>query len=120
MELKLNIYDKNTIVKTYTAENYRIKMGTIEEIISLIDIEKFSNVDLTDAAAIANDNAVLMEIVKIVLKAFDKISPLMMDVFEGLTREECGSTDPVEIAVVIREVFAYTFGELVNAISTKN
>ena len=39
MELKLNIYNKKEIVKTYTAETYDLMFGTVEDLIDLINLD---------------------------------------------------------------------------------
>ena len=40
MDLKLNIYEKRKIVKTYTAETYDLMFGTVEDLLNIIDIDK--------------------------------------------------------------------------------
>lgn len=119
MELKLNIYDGNKIIKTYTAEGYRLKMGTIEEVLRLIDFEKFANVDLNKPETLT-DNILIIEIIKIVTKAFDTFSSLTMDIFDGLTREEYASTDAVEVGTLLFHVCKYTFAQLGAVVSAKN
>lgn len=113
MELKLNIYEGTKIIKTYTSAGYRLKMGTAEDILGLIDIDKFSGVELTD-------NAAIMEIVKIVLKARESFEPVIRDIFEGLTHEDYRAADVVEIAVVLWRVVQHTFNELTKAVTSKN
>ena len=74
MEVKLNIYGENKeIVKTYTVEGYDLKMGTIEDFVDIFDVD-----DLSDKATL----------VKMVIKGYRQIKPLMKDVFPGLTDEE--------------------------------
>ena len=73
MEIKLNIYNGKNVVNTYTAEGYDLMMGTIEDFMDIIDIEK-----LNDTGAVA----------KMVMKGYAQIKPLMKDIFPGLTDEE--------------------------------
>lgn len=42
MELTLNIYDHAVITKVYKAETYEIKFGTIEDLLEVLDIEKWT------------------------------------------------------------------------------
>lgn len=120
MELKLNIYDGDEAIKTYTAHGYRLKMGTIEELLKLIDIDKFKGVDLTNTESIKSNNDVLFEILKIVVKGFPKFRPLLMDVFKGLTADEYENIDPAEVAAVLINIVVYTFGRFEAAFAGKN
>lgn len=74
--LKLNIYskeEKGKIEKVYTAESYDLMLGTVEDIMQLIDVDK-----MTDNKAIA----------AMVVKGYSKIKPFIKDVFEGVTDDE--------------------------------
>lgn len=74
--LKLNIYsaeDKQKIEKTYTAESYDLMLGTVEDIMQLIDVDK-----MTDNKAIT----------AMVVKGYSKVKPFIKDVFNGVTDEE--------------------------------
>lgn len=42
MELKLNIYKDKQVEKTYTANDFMLMTGTCEDILCLVDIDKFS------------------------------------------------------------------------------
>lgn len=75
-EIKLNIYregSKTEIEKTHTADGYELMLGTVEDFMSVIDIDKL------------DDN---MAVAKMVCKSMAKIKPLMKDIFPGLTDEE--------------------------------
>lgn len=74
--IKLNIYrkdNKNEIEKTYTAETYDLMLGTVEDIMNVIDVDK-----MNDKAAVA----------VMCVKGYSKIKPFIKDVFEGVTDEE--------------------------------
>ena len=77
--LKLNIYSKEKkgeIEKTYTAEGYDLMLGTIDDLVSIIDLDK-----MDDEKAIAG----------MILKGYKQIKPLLHDVF-GATEEELNRT----------------------------
>lgn len=112
MEFKLNIYEGKNIVKTYTANDFLLKTKTCEDILKLVDIDKFSG-GLSDEVA-------MMEVLKIVIKAFDKFNPLMKEVFEGLTDEEYANTSIKEVAGVVINIIIYTLNELFSISNTKN
>jgi hypothetical protein len=74
--IRIDIYDpndKNRVENTYTAEGYDLMMGTLEDFISIIDLEKL------------DDN---VEVAKMVIKAYDQLKPLICDVFPEMTSED--------------------------------
>ena len=92
MEIKLNIYGENKqIAKTYTAEGYDLEMGTIEDFVDIFDVD-----DLSDKATL----------VKMVIKGYKQIKPLMKDVFPGLTDEEFRHIRLEHLVEVISELGA--------------
>lgn len=94
MELRLNIYSKERneetgkkeIVKTYTTDEYDLMYGTIEDILTIFDIEQM------------NDNTAML---KMVIKFMDQLKPLLKDVFFGLTDEELKCIKVKELVPVV-------------------
>lgn len=87
--ISINIYDKNDktkIDKTYTVEGYDLMLGTVEEFVQLIDVDK-----LNDNTAVAG----------MVLKGYGKIKPLIKDIFPGITDEELNRVKVTELVQVI-------------------
>ena len=78
MNLVLNIYKGREIEKTYTANTYDLLFGTIEDILSVVDV-----LDMKDTG----------EILKVVSSAISTFKPFLMDIFEGLTEEELRRTN---------------------------
>lgn len=97
MQLKLNIYEKKEIVKTYTAETFDLSYGTIEDLISAVDLDKI-------------DNAV--EVGKMVVSILPQIKPILCEIFDGLTEAEIRKAHVKEIIPVFVEAFKYAFSEL--------
>jgi hypothetical protein len=80
--LKLNIYkedNKNEIEKTFTAEGYDLMLGTLQDIMAIIDIDKINS---------GNE----MELAKMAIRGFDQIAPILRDVFPEVTTEELRRT----------------------------
>lgn len=106
MELKLNIYKvKNgarTIEKTYTANDYEIMFGTVEDIINALELDKITGNKLS------ND-----ELTSILFKALGRgvpqISLFLQDIFPGLTKEELKNTKVNEVKNVILGVIQNAF-----------
>ena len=97
MEIKLTIYNGKNVVNTYTAEGYDLMMGTIEDFMDIIDIEK-----LNDTGAVA----------KMVMKGYAQIKPLMKDIFPGLTDEEFRGIKLTELVQVMAQIGAAVINNL--------
>ncbi len=65
--------DKKKVEKFYTAEGYDLMLGTVEDFMDIIDIDKIGN---------------NIELAKMVLKGYGQLKPLIMDIFPELTDEE--------------------------------
>ena len=65
--------DKKKVDKIYTAEGYDLMLGTVEDFMNIIDIDKLGN---------------NIELAKMVLKGYGQLKPLIMDIFPELTDEE--------------------------------
>lgn len=107
MNLKLNVYEGNKIVKTYEANDFTLMTGVCEDIIKEIDIDKLTSGKL-------DDTTLGIEVIKIVAKSFSKFKPFLQDVFEGLTDDEYRHTSMKEVAKVVVDIVQYTVGELFN------
>ena len=83
MDLKLNIYEKKKVVKTYTAETYDLMFGTVEDLIDLIDLDQLKN---------GTDAEIIKLVGKVIINGMGIIKPLLKDIFEGLTDEELKKT----------------------------
>ena len=113
MEFRLNIYNGKEVEKTYIANDFMLTTGTAEDMLKLVDIDKL--------AGGLNDEGAILEVVKIVAKAFNSFNPLMKEIFEGLTDDEYRRTHIVEVGKVVLDVLKYTFAELFSATtSVKN
>lgn len=90
--MKLNIYskeNKNKIEKTYTAESYELMLGTVEDIMDVIDLDK-----MTDNVAIT----------KMLVKGYRQLMPFLKDVFEGVTDEELKHVRVKELIPLFAEI----------------
>lgn len=98
MQLVLNIYDPQSkmIAKQYTAETVDIMLGTIEDVIDIIDVDKLDSD---------------MELVKVVVAAMKKLKPLLKEVFYGVTDEELKNTKVKELVPLFVRIFKYMMSE---------
>ena len=88
-EIKLNIYeatDKTKVEKTYTTKGYKLMYGTVKDFMSVIDLDRI------------DDNT---EVAKMVMKGYDQIEPLILDIFPDLLEEELRRTGVDDLISVI-------------------
>ena len=112
MELKLNIYEKREVVKTYTSSTYDLELGTVEDFINIIDTEKLLSGD--------SDAEFVGAIASLVTKGFPQLKPLLLDVFDGLTESELRHTRVSEVVRVLIDIVKYSVDEIKLMATGKN
>ena len=109
--MKLNIYEKKKIIKTYEADTYDVCYGTIEDIGNVLQLDKLET---------GSD----VEIIKMCFSAFKEsreiINELFKDIFDGLTDAELKKAHLKEMIDVIIELVHFTFGQLNLGNNSKN
>ena len=106
-EIKLNIYKagtNNEIEKTYITKGYKLMYGTVKDFMSIIDLDKIDN------------NA---EVAKMIMKGYDQIEPLILDIFPELLEEELRRTGIDDIISVIIQT-GQAIAESLNILKSKN
>ena len=111
MDLKLNIYEKRKIVKTYTAETYDLMFGTVEDLLNVIDIDNIQAGDKTE---------LIKAVAKVLAHSMDIVKPLLKDVFDGLTDEELRNTSIKEIVDVLSNIVTYSINQITKGNNGKN
>lgn len=101
--MKLNIYDKKQVVKTYTADTYDLMFGTVEDVANAIDLDKLST---------GTDAEIIKLIGGLVITSLPTITDLLKDIFDGITDDEIKHCKVKEIAAVFLDVVKYTLAEL--------
>lgn len=97
MEMKLNIYKNGEIAKTYTASEFDLMWGTVEDLLSIVDVDK-----LDDAVAIG----------KAVIAVLPQVKPLLKQIFPGITDSEIRNTKTKELVSVFIKAFTYAISEI--------
>lgn len=90
--IELKIYEKGNkkkVEKTYKVDGYELMLGTVEDFMNIIDIDKIG------------DN---VELAKMVLKCYKQILPLLKDIFPDATEDELKRTKVDELVITIKEV----------------
>lgn len=111
MDLKLNIYEKRKVVKTYTAETYDLMFGTVEDLLNVIDIDNIQAGDKTE---------LIKAVAKVLAHSMDIVKPLLKDVFDGLTDEELRNTSIKEIVDVLSNIVTYSINQITKGNNGKN
>ena len=109
--MKLNIYEKKKIVKTYEADSYDLMFGVLEDVADAIKLDELKTG--TDA-----------EIIKMagnrVLHSIGTVRDLFKDIFDGITDEELKHCKVNEMALVLVEVVKVTLDQLGKGFGPKN
>lgn len=111
MELKLNIYENEKIIKTYTNDTYKLKYGTVMDLIDAIDLDKLGSDD---------DVAFVSAILNLVHNSRDFVNFLIKDIFKGLTDDELRNVTIEEIMAVLVNIVKYSVLEMFKGSDIKN
>ena len=109
--MKLNIYEKRKIVKTYEADAYDLPFGVIEDVADVIKLDEIKTGSDAEMIRLAGG---------VILKCKDTVKELMRDIFEGITDEDLRHASTTEMAAVLVEVVRYTFEQLSKGLTRKN
>lgn len=109
--MKLNVYNKKQIEKTYEAETYDLMFGTIEDIADAVDL---------DSLKTGTDVEIIKMIGNLVLNSMDTVKNLLKDIFDGITDDELKRTKVSEIAAVLLEIVKFTIAQLSKGANGKN
>lgn len=90
--IALNIYDKSDktkVVKVLKTEGYDLMLGTVEDFMAIIDVDKLG------------DNA---EIAKMVIKGYGQVKPLLMDIFPDLSDDDFRNVKVNELVITMTQI----------------
>ena len=105
MELKLNVYkNQREVEKTYTANDYEVMYGTVEDLLDLLDLEALTNNE--------NKDSMLAAASRLLNSRQEVINPLLMDIFDGLTAEELRHVKAREVLEVIVGLAGFSLEQL--------
>ena len=101
--MKLNIYEKKQVVKTYETDTYDLMFGTIEDVAEAVNL---------DSLTTGSDVEIIKMVGNLVLNSMGTVKNLLKDIFDGLTDEELKNTKVSEIVTVLIDVVKYTIVQL--------
>lgn len=111
MNLKLNIYKKREIIKTYESDTYDLLLGTVEDFLGIIDLDKIKT---------GSDAEIIKLVGQACVSGMDIIKSLLKDVFEDLTDEDLKNTRVSEIVKVLTQIIRYSIMEITKGKDGKN
>lgn len=99
MEIKLKIYNGNTVEKEYTAETIDFSFGVVEDVLDALDLENLKTGNKTELAAV-------------IIKCSKQLKPFLKDIFPGVTDEEIRHTHIQNLIEVFKGLYDYATKEL--------
>ena len=101
--MKINIYEKKKIVKTYTADTYDLMWGTLTDVANAVKLDELKT---------GTDVEIIQMVGKFVMSSVDTVADLMKDIFDGLTDEELRGVRVSDMVTVLVDVVMYTIKQL--------
>lgn len=109
--MKLNIYEKKRVVKTYEAESYDLMFGTVEDVMTMFKVDDLQT---------GSDVEIIRMVGSALPSCINTVKPLLKDIFEGLTDEELKNVKLKEIVAVLVEVVKFAFAQMAIGFTEKN
>lgn len=109
--MKLNVYEKKQIVKTYEVDTYDLMFGVLEDVADAIKLDELKTGTDVEIVKMAGN---------LVVNSMETVKDLLKDIFEGLTDEEIKKCKVSEIAMVLVDVVKFTIKQLNKGLSQKN
>lgn len=108
--MKLNIYDKKKIVKTYSVDAYDLMWGVVEDVANAIKLDELKT---------GSQDEIVKLVANFVVSGRDTVNYLLKDIFDGITDEELRCVRVSEIVSVLVDVVKFTIAQL-GKITEKN
>lgn len=101
--MKLNIYEKKKVVKTYETDTYDLMFGTVEDIADAIKLDELQT---------GADVEIIVMAGNLIKTSKETVKELLKDIFDGLTDEEIKKTKINEIVGCLVDVVKFTVSQL--------
>ena len=109
--MKLNIYEKKEIIKTFEADAYDLPWGVVRDVTSAIDMDRIKS---------GNQEEIYGAVGMLLINSTDTVSELMKDMFDGLTDEDLNRASTPEIIDCLLDVVTYTVNRIMRNSNGKN
>lgn len=101
--MKLNVYEKKKVIKTYETDKYDLMFGTLEDVADAMKLDQLET---------GSNSEIIKMATNLVVHSKETVKELLKDIFEGLTDEELKNTKVKDIATVFVDVVKYTIEQL--------
>ena len=101
--MKLNIYEKKKVVKTYETDAYDLMFGTVEDIADAIKLDELQT---------GADVEIIVMAGNLIKTSKETVKELLKDIFDGLTDNEIKKTKINEIVTCLVDVVKFTVSQL--------
>ena len=108
----MNIYRGREIEKVYTADEYDIMFGTVEDLINLIDVDSLTG-GKTDADFVGAVAALLKG-------GISSVRSLLKEIFPEVTDDELKRVKMKDVVAILVNVLKYGFVNMSGASNSKN
>lgn len=100
--MKLNIYEKRKVIKTYEADTYDLTFGVLEDVANAIHLDEIKT---------GSDAEIFKMALSVALTSTDTVKELMKDIFD-CTDDDLRKASVRDMALVISEVVKETLRQL--------
>lgn len=115
MELKLNVYNRKEIEKTYVANDFELTTGVCEDLLELINIDMFEG-----GLEALSDESKIAEVLRTITGGISVFKDMLKEVFDGLTDDEIKRTKVKEVIQVVASIIKYSITGLTSSFGSKN
>lgn len=111
MEIKLPIYEKKEVIKTYTAETYDISFGAVEDLLDVLDMDKLTS---------GNKDDLVSGVMGAIPGVFSQVKPILKEIFDGLTDEEIRKCHMSDIVSALVKIIKFSMSQIMKDVNSKN
>lgn len=107
--MKINIYNRKEVIKTYEADDIELELGVLEDLLGAINMDKLQSLD----------EASIFDAVKdLMVTGKNAAYELLHLIFDDITDEEIRHTHVSEITAVLVEALGYGINSMMKGINT--
>ena len=105
---KINIYDRKTVVKTYTCDDYEIEMGVLEDLMGAIKLDELQSLSTDEIfGAVRN----------LMATGRNAAYEVLHLIFDDITDEEIRHTHISEITALLVECITYGMQQMMSGVT---
>lgn len=96
--MKLCIYNKKEIIKTFESDEFKLKFGVLEDLIDAIELDNIKSLD---------DDEIIKFVTEVIPQARDTVKDLLKEMFDDITDEDIREAAIDDIAVCLSDAIKY-------------